>query len=233
MMINTNLSPANYDNLLIGWSTKALASDVVFEINAQYTINALSALTILNNQFNWQFIDEGQVPQLPAVQGPTIVTTANTIVLSWTPPAENYGYPIQQYKIYRGTSSGIYDRIFLSSITEFNDTEVEGGITYYYIIIAVNEAGAGVYSTELSITTDPSPVETTPTVTVTDTLTVTDTITESEISVSTVYSTTTATTTVGDTRTNSSQTNNSPLSLILFLPLLVIPIIIHKSKRNN
>jgi hypothetical protein len=85
------------------------------------------------------------------------VTTAsggNAVVhLTWTAPS-NGGATINNYKIYRGTSSGSETLLMTlgSSPTSFDDTSVTNGTTYYYEVSAVNSVGEGARSTETSAT---------------------------------------------------------------------------------
>ena len=75
--------------------------------------------------------------------------------LSWSPPANDGGSVITEYKIYRGTFSGgeSYLATVDGSITWYNDTSVSKGQTYYYYVTAVNDAGESDNSTEINATT--------------------------------------------------------------------------------
>ncbi len=92
---------------------------------------------------------------------PTAPTTPDAtegneyVLVSWSPPSNDGGEPITDYKIYRGTTSGgeTYHATVSSSSTEYNDTTVEvKGDTYYYYITAVNSLGEGSASSEVSAT---------------------------------------------------------------------------------
>ncbi len=86
------------------------------------------------------------------------------VQLSWSAPTSDGGAPITAYNIYRGTSSGAESYIaqVSGSTLTYNDTSVSNGVTYYYYITAVNSAGEGDKSDEVSATprsaqTVPSP----------------------------------------------------------------------------
>ena len=71
--------------------------------------------------------------------------------LSWSAPAFNGGAPITNYRVYRGTTSG--GETLLAEIgpsPTFNDTGLANGQTYFYNVTAVNSAGEGAPSNEVS-----------------------------------------------------------------------------------
>ncbi len=61
------------------------------------------------------------------------------VFLSWNESTDNVG--LNGYKIYRKVSTGEYTEFGFSSITEFEDTEVEAGTIYYYKVTAIDVAG--------------------------------------------------------------------------------------------
>ncbi|MEO9308550.1 MAG: fibronectin type III domain-containing protein, partial [Nitrososphaera sp.] len=69
----------------------------------------------------------------------------NQVSLSWTAPTSNGGSAITGYNIYRGTTAGGESATPIATgvtSTSFVDTGVTNGQTYYYVIRAVNSAGA-------------------------------------------------------------------------------------------
>ncbi|TMB85262.1 MAG: hypothetical protein E6J39_01605 [Chloroflexi bacterium] len=75
------------------------------------------------------------------------------VTLSWSAPSSNGGSDITNYTIYRDTTSGT--RIFLvtvGNVLTYIDAGVSNGTTYYYTVAAVNVAGPGPQSNELSAT---------------------------------------------------------------------------------
>jgi parallel beta-helix repeat protein len=76
------------------------------------------------------------------------ITYAN---LTWKAPLSEGGFPITNYIVYRGTISdniSFYRKV--DNILVFNDTNVIGGVPYYYKVSAVNLLGEGPQSTEAS-----------------------------------------------------------------------------------
>jgi fibronectin type 3 domain-containing protein len=74
------------------------------------------------------------------------------IHLSWDAPIDDGGSPIVRFNLYRGESPSDYNTVFFVIGTEFNDTSVIGGTTYYYVVGAVNEDGGRMYTDEISAT---------------------------------------------------------------------------------
>ncbi|HME53931.1 MAG TPA: PQQ-binding-like beta-propeller repeat protein [Candidatus Lokiarchaeia archaeon] len=101
-----------------------------------------------------------EVQATPAtIPGPPLEFTATAsnghISLSWQVPANNNGSAITGYKIYRGTSPGAETiLVFLVNITAYVDTSTSSGRGYYYQVSAVNGAGEGYRSIEISATVD-------------------------------------------------------------------------------
>ncbi|MBS3816850.1 MAG: PQQ-binding-like beta-propeller repeat protein [Candidatus Thermoplasmatota archaeon] len=76
------------------------------------------------------------------------------VELTWDPPSDDGGSSINEYKIYRGTSSSSltsHDNIG-GNTTSYTDTGLTNGETYYYQVSAVNGEGEGNRSTEVSAT---------------------------------------------------------------------------------
>jgi fibronectin type 3 domain-containing protein len=71
--------------------------------------------------------------------------------LSWTSPSSTGGSPITGYNVYRGTASGA--EVLLTSgitTTSYTNASLTNGTTYYYKVTAVNAAGEGPASNEVS-----------------------------------------------------------------------------------
>lgn len=72
------------------------------------------------------------------------VTGNASVLLSWTPPAQNGGAPITGYNLYRGLVwNDIEFYQSLGNVTSFNDTGLTDGQSYYYQISSVNVNGEG------------------------------------------------------------------------------------------
>ncbi|TXN43595.1 GDSL-type esterase/lipase family protein [Methylobacterium sp. WL7] len=92
--------------------------------------------------------------QATAPAAPTITLTPGTaqISVAWTDGAAN-GAAITSHKLYRGTASG--SRALVGTIgttSPYTDTGLTNGTTYFYSLSAVNSAGEGAQSTEVSTT---------------------------------------------------------------------------------
>ena len=85
-------------------------------------------------------------PQLTSAKG-----VSSGIALAWSAPASNGGAAVTAYKIYRGTASGGETLLTsVGNVTAYTDTTAANGKTYYYRVSAVNAAGEGPRSNELS-----------------------------------------------------------------------------------
>jgi fibronectin type 3 domain-containing protein len=72
-------------------------------------------------------------------------------VLSWSAPSSNGGSAITGYRIYRGTSPGVYTLLgSVGVVTSYKDTAATRGSTFYYVVRAVNGSGEGPPSNEAS-----------------------------------------------------------------------------------
>ncbi len=94
------------------------------------------------------------VPPPGAPTGLNSTPGNSQVVLNWTAPASNGGWPISSYNIYEGTSPG--GETLLQSTgttaTTFTSTGLTNGTTYYFRITAVTLAGEGPFSNEVSAT---------------------------------------------------------------------------------
>lgn len=64
--------------------------------------------------------------------------------LSWNPPANDGGWPVKKYYVYRGESKDYLELIESFCFdTYYNDTDVSAEVTYYYRVTAVNGRGEG------------------------------------------------------------------------------------------
>lgn len=99
-------------------------------------------------------------PDVP--QSLTATAGELSVYLSWSAPSNDGGSPIIGYRVYRGISSGTYALIFIALDTNYNDTLVNGGVTYYYVVTAINAVGESTFSNEVSATpTTPATTTTT------------------------------------------------------------------------
>ena len=95
----------------------------------------------------------GTIPATGPGRPGTLFASASgtSITLSWSKPSNTGGSAITGYIVYRGTSSGGEGLIArLGLVTGFLDTGRSPGVTYFYVVRAVNSAGAGFRSNEAS-----------------------------------------------------------------------------------
>ncbi|MCK5253815.1 MAG: fibronectin type III domain-containing protein, partial [Thermoplasmata archaeon] len=81
-------------------------------------------------------------------------TTADDgqVTLDWSPPETDGGRPITKHKVYAGEGSAgamVY-LTQIGNVTTFSHTGLTNGITYFYQVTAVNEAGEGQVSETVS-----------------------------------------------------------------------------------
>ncbi|MFX1508280.1 MAG: fibronectin type III domain-containing protein, partial [Promethearchaeota archaeon] len=83
----------------------------------------------------------------------------NSVTLNWAPPTNDGGAIVTNYNIYRGRVSGSYSFLAAVSGTTFQDNAVDHGVTYFYVVTAVNSIGESLFSNEAFATpvTVPTP----------------------------------------------------------------------------
>lgn len=99
----------------------------------------------------------GGLPPSPPEQLPATPGNAQ-IMLDWRAPVTEGGSPITNYKIYRGTASGV--EVYLTTVgnvVTYTDTGLTNGVTYYYQVSAKNAVGEGPKSNEASVKPTPPP----------------------------------------------------------------------------
>lgn len=89
-----------------------------------------------------------------APQGLTATAGDGTVTLAWSAPGSDGGSPIDEYRIYRGTSPGTGSQIatVAGDALTYTDTGLSNGVQYYYRVTAVNGIGEGPFSNEVSAT---------------------------------------------------------------------------------
>ncbi|HOF50353.1 MAG TPA: fibronectin type III domain-containing protein [Candidatus Colwellbacteria bacterium] len=80
----------------------------------------------------------------------SVVNNAGYALLSWSTPNDGGSY-IQNYRIYRGTSSGSLSLLTTTQFTNYTDSSVSRGRTYYYRVSAMNAYGEGSLSNRVSV----------------------------------------------------------------------------------
>jgi Fibronectin type III domain len=95
-------------------------------------------------------------PGPPTLNTPT--TGSHTVSLTWSAPTSNGGATITNYAVYRGTTSG--GELLVANTggaLTYNDSGLANGTTYYYRVAAINSAGTGALSNEVSATPQAPP----------------------------------------------------------------------------
>ena len=85
-----------------------------------------------------------------APQSLSTTSGVNSVDLSWLAPLSDGESAITYYKVYRGTTSGSYMFLGITNDTTYHDSTSVGGLTYYYVVTAVNAAGESGLSNEAS-----------------------------------------------------------------------------------
>jgi fibronectin type 3 domain-containing protein len=73
------------------------------------------------------------------------------VELTWGPPSNFKGSEVFEYRIYRanGTQKVEYYANVTAEVFSFNDTDIVNGLTYFYFVTAVNDAGESTPTTSL------------------------------------------------------------------------------------
>src|SRR3989454_145571 len=96
-----------------------------------------------------------QIPAEPPGPAANLQAAAGDgkVDLSWYQPASDGRSPVTNYRIYRGTTSGSLTFLsMIGTVLSYADTGRTNGVTYYYAVSAVNAAGEGAQSGEVSAT---------------------------------------------------------------------------------
>ncbi len=150
-------------------TTKGFTDDLVATVpngTTTYTDNNLVAgvyyYTVTDSKGNVQSLksnedsaDVSQPATTPsAPQSLSLVSGILQATLTWSAPLSNGNAPINNYKIYRGTSSGSGTLLTTvsGSVFTYKDANLTSGQKYYYTVTAVNSAAESPKSNEVSLT---------------------------------------------------------------------------------
>jgi len=95
----------------------------------------------------------GQAPDAPVIYLYETPAPGGLNYLEWTVPADN-GSEITGYNVYRRAPGGTMDFLLHKGPQAFSadDTHITSGVTYAYVVTAVNAVGESVWSNEVSLT---------------------------------------------------------------------------------
>jgi surface protein len=156
MFFGVNLSIFNYDATLNSWSNLTLQTGISFDGgNSKYSMASAEARDKIINTFGWTITDGGlhcdgyTYPSSP--QNLKVFKRNEGIELSWGAPKCDGGINISEYRIYRSTTGDGHILIGSSTTLFYSDATTHEGITYYYVVRAVNSVGEGIDSNEVII----------------------------------------------------------------------------------
>ena len=90
-------------------------------------------------------------PIPPSAPGLSALAGNGSVTLSWTAPTDDGGGLVGGYEIYRGTSAGGEILVAtVGNVLTWKNTGLTNGTTYWYQVAAVNQAGPGDRSNEVS-----------------------------------------------------------------------------------
>jgi hypothetical protein len=166
MLASSGLTRANYDALLLGWSTQNVKTGVPFSAGTiKYSSSSavVAARAVLSPGKSWTITDGGGEAVAPGAPTDLIVSTSNgQILLSWTAPSDTGGSGISDYVIQYSTD-GISWTTYSDGTSTNNSVTITGlpyGASYIFRVAAVNSAGTGSSSTSSSNVTPQNPCPT-------------------------------------------------------------------------
>ncbi len=110
----------------------------------------VSAVNAGGESANSSFVSASPTLGVPGAPTGLAATAGNNqVALTWTAPA--IGNPTG-YKVLRGTVSGTYTVTNTTATTGYTDGTAANGTPYYYVVQAVNAAGTGAKSSEVTAT---------------------------------------------------------------------------------
>jgi hypothetical protein len=117
--------------------------------------NSFTALATIARQVNGRRLfskfDTKAAPAAPFLTGKAIAGTPLSNLLTWQEP-DDHGYRITRYNVYRRTASTTYQLLaqVTAPKTQYSDSQLQAGQTYYYKVSAVNAVGESKLSNEVS-----------------------------------------------------------------------------------
>ncbi|MGH9686847.1 MAG: beta strand repeat-containing protein [Candidatus Acidiferrales bacterium] len=144
---NANVTISGVTVTGTGYTTSGISAGMILTPNQTATLTVKFAPIGLGS-------DPGSVSiASDATSSPAISLTgeSHTVLLSWTASTST---GVTGYYVYRGTQSGQYTKVDLSSQatgTQFTDATVAAGTTYYYVVTAVADGVESPYSSPTTV----------------------------------------------------------------------------------
>jgi len=136
---------------LIGSSFIEYYIDMTFELGTNYNY-VVTAVNALGESKNSNTIDLALSPTVPDPPINVLLNTDNdSIFISWDAPVNEGIEEISRYQIYRGTASGEYEMIAVTTQTSYYDSNIEAETRYFYVVTAVSSIGESIFSGEKSV----------------------------------------------------------------------------------
>lgn len=158
---NWIVNPAAFTNRwLVNNGTMILSGNAGLIVDGWFTNNGTLDISGWSNSLPPNFVNNGVLitnaggAPPPAPTGLSATAGNAQVLLTW-----NAASGATAYVVKRSTTSGSgYTRIATNATTSYLDTAVTNGVTYYYVVAALNAAGEGPNSAEVSATpTQPPP----------------------------------------------------------------------------
>ncbi|MGC8912671.1 MAG: fibronectin type III domain-containing protein [Thermoplasmata archaeon] len=114
----------------------------------------IDEVSIYSRAFSAEEVVADYMSYFPSAPQHLVALPGNSsVTLTWQPPASDGGSAITAYKVYWGTSAGNYtNNVTVGNITSYTIPNLTSGQTYYFAVSAINAAGEGAKSNEVSAT---------------------------------------------------------------------------------
>lgn len=143
ILSDSNLSVANYDATLIGWSSQALQAGAYFSaFGLKYCDAAIQRQSMITD-FNWTIEGDSLYCPVPTAPQNLAATSVDTgVSLSWTAPLSDNGYAVTSYTVsYKPSGGSTWTSVTGVTGTNYTVTGLTSGQDYDFRVVAVNTYG--------------------------------------------------------------------------------------------